>query len=139
MSDHNTTTSTSTSVSFSANQYDYILSSPPTTCSNQIKPVRKVLHCKELVRYILEFAPVTLKELIPLSLVSRGWRSAIRGCQIELYFPRTSNDVVLRSLGSLQMHRMQMLDLSGCCEITDLGLEHLKQLTNLTSLDLDSC
>ena len=55
------------------------------------------------------------------------------------FLSKNLGDETLRSLGSLGMQRMEELDLSGSCNLSDRGLVHLKSLYALTSLDLTNC
>ena len=77
--------------------------------------VCSVFGYEALVAHIIEYvARDSLKEMVDMSLVSRCFRRAVRLCTLNVDFRSSTNDAMLRSLGDLQMHRRQNLDLSEC-------------------------
>ena len=83
------------------------------------------------VQQVLRILPECLGLWVVAAVARFGWVSTLdaSGCSIT--------DGALERDGSLQL--LTSLSLRGCKNITDMGLEHVAQLTQLTGLNLSEC
>ena len=94
----------------------------------------------EVFRMCLEYAVDDAKELVNARKVCKLWSKEVEACRFQeamIQVQRHATDMVLRGLR--RFVSIRKVSLSGCFQITDVGVEHISALEYHQYMNLRQC